>query len=181
MIYGKRLGWISVACLAAVLGSMLALLYVRNQGHDSNSYLQSVAIVRQLQQLDERWELDVVNTQTGLNANYNSLADPLPQFNRLQAQLRTTVAAGPHGNGVELARADDAFGRAVLQKTRLIERFEIPQCHLAELPDLSSNGGKRSEDCLARRQSARLRGAGSACGQRRYDIAGHFGLRSDTI
>ncbi|MDP3739435.1 MAG: hypothetical protein Q8R02_18750, partial [Hyphomonadaceae bacterium] len=120
----KRLGWLPMAGLALVLTSILAFLFVRAQGHNTSSYFENVAIVRQIKQLDARWELDVMKSKTGINANYDSLVNPLSDLNQLQENLKTRVSGERHEAATALAAADDAFDGAIWEKTRLIERFK---------------------------------------------------------
>jgi hypothetical protein len=49
--------WLPIASIGVFLGVILAILVVRTQTNNSLSYFQSIAIMRQLQQVDARWEL----------------------------------------------------------------------------------------------------------------------------
>lgn len=120
----KRLNWLPMAGLALVLASILAFLYVRTQARDASSYFENVATVRQLKQLDARWELDVMKSKTGINANYDALVDPLFDLNQLQEKLRMRVSGEQHTVAAALIAADAAFGNAIQEKTELIERFK---------------------------------------------------------
>ena len=112
-----------LAGLAVVLASILALLYARTQGHDESNYFENVALLRQLKQLDARWELDVLKSKMGIDASYDSLVDPLIDLHELQEKLQSRLAQ-QHGAGDALARASEAFHRAIEEKTRLIEHFK---------------------------------------------------------
>ena len=58
-----RAGWLPIGGLALVLISILAFLYARDRGHDTSAYFENTVIVRQLKQLDARWELDVMKSK----------------------------------------------------------------------------------------------------------------------
>jgi two-component system, NtrC family, sensor kinase len=120
----KRLGWLPMAGLALVLVSMLAFLYAKTRAHDATSYFANVALLRQIKQLDSRWELDVLKSRMGLNTNYDSLVDPLSDLNQLSETLHTVVTGQQHASAGTLTKAIEAFHQAILEKTRLIEHFK---------------------------------------------------------
>ncbi len=118
-----RSGWLPMGAVALVLASILAFLYAKTREH-AGSYFENVALLRQLKQLDSRWELDVLKSRMGINANYDSLVDPLSDLNQLQEKLHAVVTTQQHASVGELTAALDAFGQAVVEKTRLIEHFK---------------------------------------------------------
>src|ERR1700676_5079618 len=93
MKIAARSTWVALSALAVVLASILAFLYVRTQAYDASSYFQNLALLRQMNQLDVRWELDVVKSRMGTETDYNSLVRPLSAFNPLWERLQTAVAA----------------------------------------------------------------------------------------
>jgi signal transduction histidine kinase len=104
---------------------MLIALYVRSQAHDTaSSYFENVALVRQLKQLDARWELDVMKSKMGINANYDALVDPLADLTLLQDQLRARLIGEHHEAALQLSSAETALSTTIQQKIRLIERFK---------------------------------------------------------
>lgn len=119
-----RAGWLPIGALALVLISILAFLYARDRGHDTSAYFENTVIIRQLKQLDARWELDVMKSKMGINRHYDALVDPLRELNQLQDQLHARLAREQHGNAAALDVAQTALAKAVSQKTRLIERFK---------------------------------------------------------
>jgi two-component system NtrC family sensor kinase len=116
--------WVPLALIAAVLASILAFLYVRTRGYDASSYYENIALLRQLQQLDARWELDVLKSRMGIQPNYDSLVDPLTSLNDSWGRLREIIADHHDAAHDPLTRAGDAYHRAVEEKTRLIEHFK---------------------------------------------------------
>jgi two-component system NtrC family sensor kinase len=148
--------------LTAVVTATLGFLYVQTQKYDSSSYFENVALLRQLKQLDARWELDVLKSRMGINADYDSLVDPLFDLNHLQKSLQDVIADQKHmGDG--LAKETMAFHEAVEVKTRLIEDFKshnsVLRNSLAFLPtasddvELALRLGKHDDARLPRRIS----------------------------
>jgi len=120
----SRLIWIAMALVALLLASILTLLYVRTQGHESN-YFEKVALLRQLKQLDARWELDVLKSRTGVETNYDFLVDPLVEFSQLQSELGRLLPYRLNGTSSDaLVTAIRDFHRAIENKTQLIEHFK---------------------------------------------------------
>jgi two-component system, NtrC family, sensor kinase len=119
-----QLSWLLMSGIAAVLASILVFLFIRTQGSDTSSYYENVALLRQLKQLDARWELDVLKSRMGFTANYDSLVDPLTALNELWQRLHTSLDAQPGAARGDLLQASAAYHQAVDEKTRLIEHFK---------------------------------------------------------
>jgi signal transduction histidine kinase len=119
-----QLSWILMGGVAAVVTSLLVFLFIRTQGSDSSSYYENVALLRQLKQLDARWELDVLKSRMGFATNYDSLVDPLTALNELWQRLRNGLDSQPGAARSELIQASDNYHKAVDEKTRLIEHFK---------------------------------------------------------
>lgn len=117
-----RWNWIGSVALAVALASILAFLYVKTQSHSASSYFENVAVLRQLKQLDARWELDVLRSKMRIDTSYDSLVDPLADLTQLQKKLRTEMA-GQQASAGGLTSLSD-FTRAIAEKTRLIEHFK---------------------------------------------------------
>lgn len=156
--FPKHPRWLPMAALAVVLTSILAFLFVRTQGHDASSYFENVTVVRQIKQLDARWELDVMKSKMGINANYDSLVDPLSELNRLHEELRTAVSGAQGAAAAKLAATDEAFDAAIEEKTRLIEHFKshnsVLRNSLMFLPTAAADIQKASDQAGLRRVSA---------------------------
>ena len=119
----RPLGWLPMMAIALVLVSLLAFLYTKTREHDDSAYFENVALLRQLKQLDSRWELDVLKSRMGLNSNYDSLVDPLADLEQLQARLDAVVSSQQHASA-DSSAANEAFRFAIRDKTRLIEHFK---------------------------------------------------------
>lgn len=117
-----RWSWIGSVALTLVLASILAFLYVKTQSHSAADYFENVAVLRQLKQLDARWELDVLKSKMRIDTSYDSLVDPLADLTQLQEKLRTEMATQQDSAGGLTGLGD--FTRAIDEKTRLIEHFK---------------------------------------------------------
>ncbi|MCU1292798.1 MAG: CheA signal transduction histidine kinase, partial [Bryobacterales bacterium] len=119
-----RTGWLLTGAFGVVLTLALALLYVRTQESSASSYFESVATVRQIKQLDARWELDVMKSKMGIISDYDALAEPLVELNHLQGQLHLIASMQRHEATAAFAKVEKAFSNAIFVKTRMIERFK---------------------------------------------------------
>jgi two-component system NtrC family sensor kinase len=120
----SRLSWMGTTGLALALASILAFLYVRTQGHDASSYFEKVAVLRELKQLDARWELNVLKSKMGIDTNYDALVDPLVDLDQLREKLQTYIATRGQIGATTLTGLSEDFHRAIEEKTRLIEHFK---------------------------------------------------------
>jgi two-component system, NtrC family, sensor kinase len=120
----RDVSWGVAAAMALALGSILTFLYLKTQVHDASEYFANVALLRQLKQLDARWELDVLKSKMGINTNYDALVDPLVSLNQLREQLQTDMAAQRGAAPASWAQFSGAFQAAIEEKTRLIEHFK---------------------------------------------------------
>lgn len=116
--------WLAPAVLALIFASVLTFLYVRTRGYDASAYHENVALLRQLKQLDARWELDVLRSRMGIDSSYDSLVDPLVALNESWRRLRVIATSQRGSTRTAMERATDAYHRAVEDKTRLIEHFK---------------------------------------------------------
>jgi signal transduction histidine kinase len=113
-----------MAGLASVLASILVFLYVRTSGRDTASYFENVVLLRQLKQLDARWELDVLKSRMGIDTSYDSLVDPLDALNQLQQKLQSDMADQYTRAAGKSFSLNAALHRAIDAKTRLVEHFK---------------------------------------------------------
>jgi two-component system, NtrC family, sensor kinase len=104
---------------------MLTLLYARTKEHDPTFFFENVALIRQLKQLDSRWELDVMKSRIGINSNYDSLVDPLTELNRLRDILQGNLTDQQLQSSLSaLTDLNDSLRKAIEDKTRLVEHFK---------------------------------------------------------
>jgi signal transduction histidine kinase len=119
-----RLRWLAAPMLCVLLAAACMWLYARSQGYDAAGYFQSVALLRQLKQLDAHWELDAMKSRIGLNQNYDPLVDPLPDMGDLPQQLDALASPQPGDTPGRLAAAVAAYQDALKDKAALVESFK---------------------------------------------------------
>jgi two-component system, NtrC family, sensor kinase len=119
----RRTHWLEIAGLAGMLSVVLAFLYIKTQSHGESGYYENVAMLRQLKQLDARWEVDVLKARVGVSMSYDSLVQPLPKLVQLQDTLHTHLGKKPAASS-HFISAREALREAVAGKTRLIEDFK---------------------------------------------------------
>ncbi|HEX8739335.1 MAG TPA: DAHL domain-containing protein [Casimicrobiaceae bacterium] len=106
---------------ALVLIGVLAGLYVKSRSVDVERKNRVEGYLRQLKQVDAEWNVDVLKSRMGINANYDPLVSPLPILNGLRGKLAKEL------DGVRAADVAPALGAvdaAIGRKTDLIERFK---------------------------------------------------------
>lgn len=124
MTVPKRLTWLPMAVLGTLLASALVFLYTKTRDYDPSAFFENVALLRQIKQLDARWELDAMKSKIGINKTYDPLVDPLPHLNSLRQQLGGVALAQQRGDARALANGIEAFGSALQNKSGLVERFK---------------------------------------------------------
>ena len=106
------------AAAAVVLAAILLILYARTQGADTMRQGEVLGWMRELKEIDARWDVEILRTR-------NDFAPPAPvdytpQVNRLRKAL--TAAADETGSPV-LKRSMTDLTAAFLQKADLIDKF----------------------------------------------------------
>ncbi|HET7262097.1 MAG TPA: DAHL domain-containing protein [Casimicrobiaceae bacterium] len=109
------------AVAAVVLIGVLAALYAKSSAVDVEKRSRVEGYVRQLKQVDAEWNVDVLKSRMGINANYDPLVSPLPKLRTLRAKLAHELAGV---TDPEIAPALAAVGATIDHKTDLIERFK---------------------------------------------------------
>jgi len=113
--------------LVLLLGGALFLLDSAID-YDAGRYFESVALLRQVKQLDAQWEVDVLKARIGMNHNYDALVDPLPELGALSERVGATVSTlarqMPAADAAALSASVAAFQDALQRKGALIESFK---------------------------------------------------------
>jgi len=109
------------AVAAVVLIGVLAALYAKSSGVDVEKRSRVDGYLRQLKQVDAEWNVDVLKSRMGINANYDPLVSPLPKLRTLRAKLAHELGGV---TDPEIAPALAAVGATIDHKTDLIERFK---------------------------------------------------------
>ena len=123
-LLGRPPAWLAMSLAAAVLVSMLVFFYARTQRNDALNYVEHVAMLRHLKQLDAQWELDVLKSKIGLNAHYDPLAGSLVEMIALLNGIESDLGAEQHGQVAGVAEGVAALRRAIDEKAALVERFK---------------------------------------------------------
>jgi len=123
-IMPKRLLWLSMTALGVLLISALVFLYNKTRDYDPSNYFENVALLRQIKQLDARWELDAMKSKIGINKTYDPLVDPLVDLSKLQQQLDAVGASQKGDSARTLTNSIKAFEIALQKKANLIEHFK---------------------------------------------------------
>ncbi|HEX7328627.1 MAG TPA: DAHL domain-containing protein [Casimicrobiaceae bacterium] len=109
------------AVAAVILIGVLAGLYVKSRSVDVERKTRVEGYLRQLKQVDAEWNVDVLKSRMGINANYDPLVSPLPILNGLRGKLRAEL---DDVKAADVAPALGAVNAAIDRKTDLIERFK---------------------------------------------------------
>ena len=168
-----RLIWIGITAAAVVLLSMLVFLYLRTKEYDRAGYFQNVSLLRQLKQLDERWELDVLKSRLGIDSGYSSLGDAASGFDPLWERLQQIVTREGEPARRSLARVSEDYHHEVQEKIRLIEQFKshnsLLRAALASLPSAADRVRNVTGEAVARDPSTRGSMSGSDVLSRQAD------------
>ena len=144
-------GWLPFAVLAVPLGGALLYFYLQARDYDAASYVENVALLRQIKQLDATWELDVMKARLGVSQHYDALAATQRELRTLPPQLKLPPGqgggAGQSGAGA-LAAGVAALRRDLDSKGALIESFKshnaVLRNSLAYLPASTDDIVERS-------------------------------------
>jgi hypothetical protein len=123
-IMPKRLTWLPMTAVGVLLVPALVFLYNKTRDYDPSNYFENVALLRQIKQLDARWELDAMKSKIGINKTYDPLVDPLFDLGKLQQQLDAVGSSQKGESARTLASGIKAFESAFQKKASLIEHFK---------------------------------------------------------
>lgn len=122
MIAILKTRWIPIGVLFIALIAILAVLYVKNKAPDDSEYFESLALLRQLRQMDAQWELDALRAKNGSDSPPEAWADPLVAFRELSERAaRMTRGSDPGG----AKTAAEALGKAIREKAELVNQLKL--------------------------------------------------------
>ena len=113
-------GALVVSILLALLAGWL-YLYTHSHVVDNTEQSHTLALLKDLKQLDSDWSVDVLRSHADINPNYDALAAPLARFADGLAQLRTRAVSAHQGT---LDEALAGVVAAIDGKTTLIDAFK---------------------------------------------------------
>ena len=140
--------WMLVQLLAVALTAALFVLYFHMRDEDGSGFVEDVAMLREINQLDARWELNVIRSRLGVNGSYDALVSPLADLRRLPRELNEHHH-GKVQDQERLGAAVNAFTQMLDEKVRLVEGFKshnsILGNSLAYLPTAAREFGAFTE------------------------------------
>ena len=117
--YGRRL---LLAAVTVVLAAILGYLYYKTEGADFKRHNEVLAALRELKEIDSRWDVDILRVHTELVPPQAPLSDRAAAVARIQRDL--AAASAELGSAV-LARGLPDLGAAFSAKARMLDQFRI--------------------------------------------------------
>ncbi|MBM3372299.1 MAG: hypothetical protein FJY44_00315 [Betaproteobacteria bacterium] len=115
-----NLRMLGMAAAAAALIGLLGFLYLRSQGVDYRQQSEILGYLRELREIDGRWDIEVLRSRIEVAAGRESAA--AAQNNRVPDLLRRLKTAATEVNSPVLERGLPELTRAFEQKTELLNR-----------------------------------------------------------
>jgi len=116
----RNLRMLGMAAAAAALIGLLGFLYLRSQGVDYHQQSEILGYLRELREIDGRWDIGVLRSRIEVAAGRESAA--APQNNRVPDLLQRLKTAATEVNSPVLERGLPELTRAFEQKTELLNR-----------------------------------------------------------
>ena len=112
---------VAVGAVLATLGLVLGYLFQRTEAIDVGAQNRVALKLRELEKLDAQWNVNILRSHIGLDADYDALSAPLPRMYQLRGDLQVAL---PMTRGAGAADAYQAVLRALLEKEALVEEFK---------------------------------------------------------
>ena len=106
-----------------IVGAVILYFYASGSDTVENSYRDAASTVRQIQQLEVSWSMEMARVESDPLADFDSLAAFVPRMNRLTDELSATVRPVPE-MPAELANEISSYLSAVDAKEERVERFK---------------------------------------------------------
>ncbi|EGF30987.1 Signal transduction histidine kinase [Oxalobacteraceae bacterium IMCC9480] len=106
---------------------MLTLLIFKTQSVNFDSVNEIVGTLRTLKQVDSEWNVDVLRSKTGIAANYDAVASPLPVIASLEEAMQkyTSENGSPNENSsAKLTSLLASYKEMMEKKITMIEHFK---------------------------------------------------------
>jgi len=117
-IKGAR--WVLAAAAAALLVAVLGYLYFKTQGADIKRKNEALALLRELKEIDVRWDVDLWRTRMEFTAPPASVPDTGAALARVRREL--TAAAPALGSPAVTSSLPDLLN-AFAQKAEMMDKF----------------------------------------------------------
>ena len=115
--HGRRL---LLAAVTIVLAAILGYLYFKTEGTDFKRHNEVLAALRELKEIDSRWDVDILRAHTELTPPQIPLSDRAAAVARIQQEL--TAASAEIGSAA-LVRGLPDLNAAFSQKARVLDEF----------------------------------------------------------
>jgi len=112
---------IAVAAVLVLLMVLLGVLANRTQAVDIEAQNSVMVDLRELEKLDAEWNVNILRSHIGLNADYDPLSAPLPRMHRLRERVGAALGMT---RGPQAREAYRALVRAMQEKEDLVEQFK---------------------------------------------------------
>lgn len=112
---------LAVIAVLAALALVLGYLFARTQAIDIDAQNRVMLNLRELQKLDAEWNVNVLRSHIGLNADYDPLSAPLPRMHLLQGGVLASLGMV---RGPEAPAVFQQLMRATGEKEALVEQFK---------------------------------------------------------
>jgi two-component system, NtrC family, sensor kinase len=110
--------------VALALGSALLFFYLRASDYQPADHFIDVATLRQLKEVDEDWESDMMKLRIGMLRNYDGLSPSQAEVAALPRQLASLSSVRAAAEVPGLAPAIDGYRQALGAKLELVEAFK---------------------------------------------------------
>ena len=109
-----------LAAITVVLAAILGYLYLKTEGADFKRQNEVLAALRELKEIDSRWDVDILRAHTELAPTQPPVPDPAAALPRLQREL---AEAGAAVGSAVLERGLPELTSAISQKAAMLEQF----------------------------------------------------------
>jgi PAS domain S-box-containing protein len=116
--------WLPATAVTVALLAGLGFLYVKAQGASGSDYVENVALLRQLKQLDAHWELEVLKSRIGINPHYDPLAASFTALTKPLEKLGADLRTQNHDKAEDLLESQAALLSVIREKETLVEQFK---------------------------------------------------------
>jgi two-component system, NtrC family, sensor kinase len=111
---------------AVVLAAVLGFLYLKTQGADFKRQNEVLAALRELKEIDSRWDVEILRTRNELEPP----PAPGPDYGATLARIRRDlVAAAEAVRSPVLARGLPELETAILRKAAMVDQFKKASAH----------------------------------------------------
>jgi len=109
-----------LAAITVVLAAILGYLYLKTEGADFKRQNEVLALLRELKEIDSRWDVEILRVHTELALP----PAPLPDHRAAAARIQRELAdAGTALGSAVLARGLPDLGAAISQKAEALDKF----------------------------------------------------------